>query len=193
MRRGFARTLAGLLSAFVVCAGSICACSNDDAAPPQARDAGGDARSFPAADGSIAIGDAGGGGDGGEVESGVEASAGDSGVDAGPPPIGGCTTFVDHTADLEVDLPWALGTIEAAPDHCSMIKAGSVVKWTGSFTTHPLDAHGGDTPNPIAGAYMDAGGAGGSDVLIAFPDPGTFGYYCDVHLTAMQGAIKVVP
>jgi plastocyanin len=104
------------------------------------------------------------------------------------PQLNGCTTYVDHTADKEVDLQWDFG-IGQKPDHCSKIKAGSAVKWTGIFASHPLDAHGGDTPNPIANAGANADG--GASVTITFPTAGTFGYWCDVHMTAMQGAIIV--
>jgi plastocyanin len=167
MRRGFAKTLAGALAALVACAAPICACSNDNGTPPSERDGG--ERTFPESDGSIVVSD-----------------ATTSAMDAGPP-LNGCTTYVDHTTDKEVDLQWDFGIAQRA-DHCSKIKVGSVVKWTGDFNTHPLDAFGGDTPNPIANAFADAG----ASVLITFPTAGTFGYHCDVH-ASMLGAIEVVP
>jgi plastocyanin len=169
MTRGFATTLGGIVSGLVVCVAYVGACSNDNGTPPAERDGGG--RPLPESDGSIVI------------------DASMPTTDAGPP-LNGCTTYVDHTADKEVDLQWDFG-IAQRPDHCSQIKVGSVVKWTGDFGTHPLDALGGDTPNPIAGAFMDAGGTGTTSIFIAFPNAGKFGYHCDVHAT-MLGAIEVV-
>jgi plastocyanin len=93
---------------------------------------------------------------------------------------GGCTTFVDHTADAEVDLTWDF-SITSQADHCSKIKIGSKVKWTGSFTTHPLAGDG-----PIG---MPNGSSGSAEVT--FPAAGTFAYHCNVH-SSMVGAIEVV-
>jgi plastocyanin len=93
---------------------------------------------------------------------------------------GGCTTFVDHTADAEVNLTWDF-SITSQADHCSKIKIGSKVKWTGSFTTHPLAGDG-----PIG----TPSGSGGS-AEITFPAAGTFAYHCNVH-SSMVGAIEVV-
>jgi hypothetical protein len=134
------------------------------------------------------------------VDSGVSTTRPDaatSGTDSGgggddggsmDPQINGCTTYVDHTADQEVDLQWDFGINQKA-DHCSKIKKGASVKWTGDFNAHPLDAHNGDANNPIAGAGANADG--GASVTITFSNTGTFGYWCDIHMTAMQGAIIV--
>jgi hypothetical protein len=99
------------------------------------------------------------------------------GTDSSP---GGCTSFVDHTADAEVSLTWDF-SITSQADHCSKIKANSKVKWTGNFTTHPLAGDGPiGTPN---------GSSGSAEVT--FPAAGTFAYHCNVH-SQMVGAIQVV-
>jgi plastocyanin len=100
--------------------------------------------------------------------------------------VGGCTSFVDHTADAEVTLTWGF-SITSQADHCSKIKVGSKVKWVGNFTTHPLLANGGDSGNPITSSGAAAGAA-----EITFPAAGKFGYICGVH-TSMTGAIEVTP
>jgi plastocyanin len=129
------------------------------------------------------------------VDSGISTTRPDAATnnttDSGPaePMQNGCTTYVDHTADPEVTLQWDFG-ISQKPDHCSMIKVGGKVTWMGDLGTHPVDAHGGDTPNPIAGAGPNSDG--GSSVTVTFPNAGIYGYWCDVHMTAMQGAIYVV-
>jgi len=113
----------------------------------------------------------------------------DSGIDGG---VGDCPTFVDHTNDANVQLTWDL-TVESNPARCSMIKAGSTVTWVGNFANHPLEARGGDTPNPIPlPPIVDVDG-GFMSTTIAFPNAGTFGYDCQNHPARMFGAIKVVP
>jgi plastocyanin len=112
------------------------------------------------------------------------ANTGGTGV--GTTSIGGCTTFVDHTADPTVALTWGF-SITSQADHCSKIKVGSKVTWTGDFGTHPLASKDGDSGNPITSS-----GVNGGSVEIDFPTAGTFGYTCTVH-SQMIGAIEVVP
>jgi plastocyanin len=167
-----------LVSAATVAA--FAACSSSSSSPTTTGTDSG-ATTKPATDDSGATQgtDAGtGGGDSGT-------GAGDSG--SSEPAINGCTTYVDHTAGTEVDLTWDF-TINSQPDHCSKIKLGTTVKWTGDFTTHPLEALNGDPANPINSAAASGGAA-----TITFPVSGAYGYDCAAHKTAMQGAIIVVP
>jgi plastocyanin len=117
-------------------------------------------------------------------------SGGGGSDDAGPAALNGCTSYADQTAGTEVDLTWGF-TITTDPNHCSKIKAGTKVKWTGDFGTHPLGDFGGDTPNPIATTTVDDAGTSTS-ITVTFPNAGTFGYHCMVH-ASMMGAIEVVP
>jgi plastocyanin len=123
-----------------------------------------------------------------QADAGTATDAGEDGspMDAGPG-VNGCTTYVDHTADAVVNLVWDF-PIASAPDHCSKIKVGAAVKWTGNFGTHPLEAFNGDANNPISSNDAD----GGPDVTITFPAAGAFGYNCAVH-ASMFGAVLVVP
>ena len=109
---------------------------------------------------------------------------GDSGTDAPvtpDPPLNGCTTYVDLTADAaKREIPWDF-PVTSAPEHCMKIKVGQTVKWNGNRNTHPLAASGGDSPNPITDADT-----------VTFPKAGVFGYICSAHPN-MKGAIVVVP
>lgn len=76
-------------------------------------------------------------------------------------------------------------------NRCVLIKAGQTVSFQGSFSDHPLQAHGGDSPSPIpalTNATPDAGA-----LVVTFPNAGTFGFRCQFHPTIMNGAVKVVP
>ena len=132
----------------------------------------------PATDDSGA-GDTDGGGDadgGGDTDSGTLADGG----------FNGCTAYVDNTGKAEVDLVWDT-SVANLPDHCSKIKVGSSAKFTGSFSAHPLEALGGDTPTPFTGATADGG-----STVVKFTAAGTYGYHCVNH-SVMVGAFVVVP
>ena len=102
-----------------------------------------------------------------------------------------CTTFEDLSAtDAPRAIKWDFD-VSTSPLRCMQIKVGQKVRWTADganvtadFVTHPLDAQGGDTPNPIA----DVDEASGE---VTFPTAGIFGFACGIH-PAMTGAIKVV-
>lgn len=109
-----------------------------------------------------------------------------------PLTINGCTAYVDRTADdADREIEWKVITPKPA-EWCMKIKAGQSVVWratdAGGFNTHPLDPHNGDTGNPI-------NAAGTGDVTShTFPEGNkTFGFWCTIHTTLMQGAIYVVP
>jgi plastocyanin len=118
----------------------------------------------------------------------------DSRFDA-TPGGGSCITWVDHTNDADVRLTWDL-TIRMNPDRCTIIRAGSTVRWSGNFDVHPLEPFGGDVPNPIpnsVGADSGLPDGGAPTIVVAFPEAGTFGYNCENHPAIMSGAITVVP
>ncbi len=75
-------------------------------------------------------------------------------------------------------------------NHCAKVKVGTSVTFVGSFSKHPLQPSGGDTPSPIPATSTDTttGYAG-----FTVTTPGTFGYQCAYHPTMMFGAIQVVP
>jgi plastocyanin len=70
------------------------------------------------------------------------------------------------------------------------VKVGATVTFSGSFVQHPLQAAGGDSPNPIP--YTAANPPGGK-LVVAMPTAGTFGFECEFHPKQMFGAIRVVP
>jgi plastocyanin len=142
-----------------------------------------------------------GGVDTGVTTNPVDAGGGtdaDNNQDTGPAPLNGCAMFTDNTANTNTDIVWGFSVTSDA-NHCSRIKAGTTVTWTGDFVTHPLVAFGGDTPSPLPADQnatpgdVDASTDGGSPTItITFPTAGTFGYHCFVH-ASMLGAIEVVP
>lgn len=80
---------------------------------------------------------------------------------------------------------------------CLIIKAGQTVRWEGSLSSHPLapgnpdDAEAGSAANPIQET------SSGQSVEFAFPDAGTFPYYCELHSfgdgQGMAGVVHVEP
>ena len=91
--------------------------------------------------------------------------------------------FLNRTAaSADRGLTWSF-SIASDPERCMEIAVGQQVFWNGSLGAHPLDAQGGDTPNPISAH---------SNGLVTFTAPGTFGYECGLH-PVMKGAIRVVP
>lgn len=74
--------------------------------------------------------------------------------------------------------------------HCATVKVGASVTFSGSFRQHPLQAAGGDAPNPIPYTAEDQPGG---ELVVVMPTAGTFGYECAFHPVQMFGAIRVVP
>jgi hypothetical protein len=155
-----------LLLAFALL--SSAACSSGDTTPSTAKDSGvptdGSVPDASSADTSTPV-DSGGGGDSGGL------------------PVEGCNTFEDHTAtsDSRTISPWdpSLGK------KCYTIKVGQSVTWSPSpSSANPLVATGGTKPSPILGDNA---------AVVAFPNQGTYGFQCAVHLSLMHGAIQVVP
>ena len=69
--------------------------------------------------------------------------------------------------------------------HGVKIAAGQTVTWASS-TTHPLIAMGGDSGTPIPTTATTTAAS------VTFPNAGTFGFWCNVHTSLMEGAIQVV-
>lgn len=152
---------------------SLQACSDDTTPPPASTDAGDaatDARSHEGHDTGTAV------------------------VDAGPPPIR-CTDDELAANDRTDGGAFEITFLRAAnpvqyTNHCVTVKVGASVTFSGSFVQHPLQAAGGDTPNPIP--YTAAEPAEGK-LVVVMPAAGTFGYECEFHPSSMFGAIRVVP
>ncbi len=172
---------------------ALAACSSNSPATPP-TDAGGatDGSNTSATDGATSAAD----GAGRDAGTDTGASASDSGppdaradtgllLDAGPPVLNACTTYVDATAaGADRTLVWGFG-IAADPRRCLMIAAGQTVTWSPMSAGHPLSPKGGTTPTPIPTNATTGG-------VITFPDVGSYGYVCDFH-PSMTGAILVVP
>lgn len=104
--------------------------------------------------------------------------------------VNGCdpATAADHTADASVTVTFPTGGLKYSPA-CIKISAGSSVKFSGDFSSHPLT--GGvdgtaDPTSPIADTET------GTSATFTFPDAGSFGYYCKFHVgSGMKGAVFV--
>ncbi|MBX3262385.1 MAG: hypothetical protein KF782_22080 [Labilithrix sp.] len=158
-------------------AGAVQACSGDDVTEPSG-DAGADA----AADAGAAKDAGHGGHDGG------------GGVDAGPPPIR-CTDDELAANDFTDGGALVITFLNAAnprqyENHCATVKVGASVTFSGGFRQHPLQAAGGDSPNPIPYVAEDQPD---DRLVVTMPNAGTFGYECEFHPVQMFGAIRVVP
>ncbi len=106
-------------------------------------------------------------------------------------PVNGCSSFTDATA------PGASRTVTFTfPSYsppCLLIAAGQSVTFQGSFADHPLQP--GVAPNSygMEGASNPIPSTNsGSTATVAFPDAGTYAYYCSRHFgNAMYGAVQV--
>ena len=107
--------------------------------------------------------------------------------------LNGCTSALFAANDLTpsaaartITFPTGLAPAQYSPP-CITIKAGQMVTFTGSFTSHPLAAEGGDAMSPIVSTKT------GTTASFTFAKAGTFGYKCEAHPSSMLGAIHVVP
>lgn len=117
-----------------------------------------------------------------------------SGDDAGPPPIR-CTdeelAANDRTDGGALEIKFLLAANpKQYENNCATVKVGASVTFSGSFKQHPLQAAGGDSPNPIPYTTEDQPG---NELVVVMPAAGTFGYECEFHPKQMFGAIRVVP
>jgi plastocyanin len=117
---------------------------------------------------------------------------GETATTGGDATVNGCSeaTAEDHTADAVTTIAFS-GTTYTPK--CVKIAAGNSVKFTGDFAPHPLA--GGtasatskmqDPSSPIPFT------ASGTEVTVAFPNAGEFGFFCNIHGTVgMLGAVFV--
>jgi plastocyanin len=98
---------------------------------------------------------------------------------------------MDLTAMDNVEIDWV---ITNALPICLKVKAGTDVVWqvtTGqTFATHPVEQFPVDPTSPIDELYNEAND---DDYTVPFPNPGTFGFRCNIHQGVMRGSIWVVP
>ena len=108
-----------------------------------------------------------------------------AGMEVPPEIVNGCAVFVDWTADdARRTVHWDYG-IESDPERCIKIRVGQTVIFDGEHDIHPMDAAGGDEPNPFAGAYAT------EEDTFTFTQAGVFGFRCVPH-PEMRGAVWVV-
>ena len=119
--------------------------------------------------------------------SGTPAQEAGTGTDSSPPDAGvriinSCTDFAERTySDSPRSITWDI-SLSGRLERCMVIKKGQDVTFSGDFSTHPLLAEGGDSPNPIAS--HDATGK------VTFRAAGLFGFRCGTH-PSMTGTIWV--
>ena len=84
--------------------------------------------------------------------------------------------------------------IATSEDRCVKLSVEQPMSWVGNFTTHPMKAAGGATPNPfdLVKDNVSNGGSEQESSAVSFQTPGTYGYICGVH-PSMTGAVLVVP
>lgn len=121
----------------------------------------------------------------GHAQGHAAAEAGDTATPAAPVPMfNACSAYVDRTAaDADRTLDWDYG-IENDPERCIVVRVGQTVTFEGNLNAHPIDAQGGDDPNPFDGAISSA-------AAFTFDRPGAFGFVCIYH-DEMQGVVWVV-
>jgi len=134
----------------------------------------------------------GGGGTGGTGGGGSGGTGGSTGTGTGAL-INGCdeATAEDHVADATTAV--TVAGLKYTPA-CIKIKAGASVKFTSTFSIHPLlggTVEGGvetpDSTSPISATST------GDEVTFTFAEAGTFPYYCDEHsASGMAGVVFVV-
>jgi hypothetical protein len=90
-----------------------------------------------------------------------------------------------HTGGQNNRTITVVGGVNATYDiPCMTIQKGQKVQWDAVFNLIPLDAFGGDQPNPIPPVNT------GTTTQVQFPNTGTYGFHSPGHDTLL-GAIKV--
>ena len=138
-------------------------------------------------------------GTGGSSGAGGTSGAGGAGGSSGMGGGGGSETVINGCTEAEaMDMSGAANvTITDVSawvvphSACIRVSANTAVTWEGNFTAHPLV--GGVTPmvddaSPIT--MIDAT-SGTADASVTLETAGTYPYFCDIHLTSMQGVIYV--
>ena len=115
---------------------------------------------------------------------GSSSSSGAGGNAAGL--VNGCDAAqaTDMTAQTTVDLTWTL------PHHeCILVRKGTTVRWDGDFQVHPLA--GGEAPDQDPASPISAATPAGNVESVTFAQAGEFPYFCQVHVSQMQGVVYV--
>jgi plastocyanin len=123
----------------------------------------------------------------------------DAATDTGPSffALNGCAyaSAMDLTADAMPTITFPGATFMYTPS-CIRIHAGQTVTFTADsgsdFSFHPLMPGDGATRTTQPGTPITPT-ATGTTVTFTFPDPGTWGFYCQIHAPSMAGAIYVDP
>jgi plastocyanin len=105
--------------------------------------------------------------------------------------LNNCTeaTATDMTTMTAVTIDFGGAALTYVPP-CIKVKAGTMVTFSGSFTTHPLVA--GTAPSGVDAASPIKPTATGSTATFDMTPAGSYGYYCSVHVSeGMEGAIFV--
>jgi plastocyanin len=115
---------------------------------------------------------------------GSTSSSSSSGTSSGT--VNGCdpTATTATAGNATITFPTGAAPGQYSPA-CVRIKAGSMVTWNGAFNYHPLTPD--DAVSPIV--YTTTG----TTATFTFPSAGAFAYHCDIHPSAMQGAVFVDP
>ena len=167
-------------ASLVVVPAAVYACSSDNA-PATTNQTGDDAAAIDGGGKPVAV-------DSGQVDSGFVSNVRCTQAEFDQPvgPGGG-----DFTAMTDVEITFPSDSAPAQyTNRCAKVKVGTTVTFSGSFSNHPLEPNGGDTPTPIPADTMDVDGGG---LAVTMTTEGTYGFECAFHPTIMFGAIQVVP
>jgi plastocyanin len=169
--------------------------SSSDASSGSASSSSGGGQGGASSSTSSSGSSTGGSGQGGAGTGGA-GTGGEGGAGGGNPGFtNGCTelTAQDMTAMAAVTITKGIGFNYTPP--CVKVKANTKVTWSMDFVMHPLvgGTVAGLTKTPDPNSPIQKTNTG-TMVTFALPNPGTYGFYCDVHAGAgMEGAVYVVP
>jgi plastocyanin len=102
----------------------------------------------------------------------------------------GCTegAATDDTSMTAVTISFPVGGLKYSPA-CVKVKKGTMVTFSGNFTSHPLSGGDGGTKDPTSPI---AETTTGMSATFTMSTAGTFGFFCEIHQSlGMQGAIYV--
>jgi plastocyanin len=122
---------------------------------------------------------------------------------AGPP-----SASSDASTDAPADLTCADGeyvdgelvefggegasTVFTYAPRCLRVRAGTLVRFAGDFSVHPLSP--GTAPDDAPPGHPIPRTSSGRELAVRFDAAGSYPYVCDYHYAAgMRGAVRVVP
>jgi plastocyanin len=141
-----------------------------------------------------------GGGNGGSNAGGsASSSSGSPGTggssmssSSGGGPVNGCTlaSAEDHTSSNTLTITFGGSAGLTYSPACAKVKTGTMVTFSGAFTTHPLA--GGNSPPTKDATSPIAETKTGTTATFTLSTAGTYGFFCEVHQSlGMQGALFV--